>query len=148
MSRSVYKQACLLVRRYALATFRFAASTPEGRRVLGMNFGAQRRKDGRFRRCLPAALLATPALTIPGLCSAATRTRSFAVEWYEPAFYRPIADYYKGWAASGAIHELVTHVNRVGYWYALENQADYSSAGASETDAISTAYQLYLCPPS
>jgi hypothetical protein len=60
--------------------------------------------------------------------------------------YRPIADYYKGWAASGAIHELVTHVNMVGYWYALKNQADYTSAAASEPDAISTAYHLYLVP--
>jgi hypothetical protein len=61
--------------------------------------------------------------------------------------YRPIADYYKGWAASGAIHELTTHVNMVGYWYALKNNADYvEDPQSGERTAISTAYRLYLVP--
>jgi hypothetical protein len=61
--------------------------------------------------------------------------------------YRPIADYYKGWAGAGAIHELTTHVNMVGYWYALRKNADYASdPKATENDAISTAYHLTLVP--
>jgi len=61
--------------------------------------------------------------------------------------YRPIDDYYKGWAASGAIHELVTHINMVGYWYALHKLADYPrDAPQDKRTAISTAYRLYLTP--
>ena len=61
--------------------------------------------------------------------------------------YRPIDDYYKGWAASGAIHELVTHVNMVGYWYSLRRNADYpKSAPQDKRTAISTAYRLYMAP--
>jgi hypothetical protein len=61
--------------------------------------------------------------------------------------YRPIDDYYKGWAASGAIHELVTHINMVGYWYALRKNADYPrDAPQDKRTAISTAYRLYLTP--
>jgi hypothetical protein len=61
--------------------------------------------------------------------------------------YRPIDDYYKGWAASGAIHELVTHINMVGYWYALRKNADYPrEAPQDKRTAISTAYRLYLTP--
>jgi len=61
--------------------------------------------------------------------------------------YRPIADYYKGWAASGAIHELTTHVNMVGYWYALKKHADFTpDAQSGEPTAISTAYRMYLVP--
>ena len=61
--------------------------------------------------------------------------------------YRPIEDYYKGWAGAGAIHELTTHVNMVGYWYALRKNADYASdPKATNNDAISTAYRLTLVP--
>jgi hypothetical protein len=61
--------------------------------------------------------------------------------------YRPIDDYYKGWAASGAIHELVTHINMVGYWYALHKNADYPrDAPQDKRTAISTAYRMYLTP--
>jgi hypothetical protein len=61
--------------------------------------------------------------------------------------YRPIADYYKGWAGAGAIHELTTHVNMVGYWYALRNNADYAvEPKTGERTAISTAYHLALVP--
>jgi hypothetical protein len=61
--------------------------------------------------------------------------------------YRSIDDYYKGWAAAGAIHELVTHVNMVGYWYALRNNADYPrNAPQDKRTAISTAYRLYMVP--
>lgn len=61
--------------------------------------------------------------------------------------YRPIEDYYKGWAAAGAIHELTTHVNMVGYWYALRKNADYSpESKAQEQTAISTAYRMELVP--
>jgi hypothetical protein len=61
--------------------------------------------------------------------------------------YRPIDDYYKGWAASGAIHELVTHINMVGYWYSLRKNADYPREAPQEKrTAISTAYRLYLTP--
>jgi hypothetical protein len=61
--------------------------------------------------------------------------------------FRPIADYYKGWAAAGAIHELTTHVNMVGYWYALRKNADYApDPKAAEATAISTAYHLTLVP--
>jgi len=61
--------------------------------------------------------------------------------------YRPIDDYYKGWAAAGAIHELVTHVNMVGYWYALRKNADYPrSAPQDKRTAISTAYRLFMVP--
>jgi hypothetical protein len=61
--------------------------------------------------------------------------------------YRPIADYYKGWAGAGAIHELTTHVNMVGYWYALKKNADYApDAQSGEKTAISTAYRLTLVP--
>lgn len=61
--------------------------------------------------------------------------------------YRPIDDYYKGWAAAGAIHELTTHVNMVGYWYALRKNADYSpDPQAEQKTAISTAYRLSLVP--
>ena len=60
--------------------------------------------------------------------------------------YRSIADYYKGWAASGAIHELVTHVNMVGYWYALRRNADFLPDAEGQNQAISTAYRMYLVP--
>ena len=61
--------------------------------------------------------------------------------------YRSIDDYYKGWAAAGAIHELVTHVNMVGYWYALRKNADYPrNAPQDKRTAISTAYRLYMVP--
>jgi hypothetical protein len=61
--------------------------------------------------------------------------------------YRPIDDYYKGWAGAGAIHELTTHVNMVGYWYALRKSADFSpDPPAQERTAISTAYRLTLVP--
>lgn len=60
--------------------------------------------------------------------------------------YRSIDDYYRGWAASGAIHELVTHVNMVGYWYALRRHADYMPDENGQNQAISTAYRLYLTP--
>jgi hypothetical protein len=61
--------------------------------------------------------------------------------------YRPINDYYKGWAAAGAIHELTTHVNMVGYWYALRKNADHApEPKAEEPSAISTAYHLTLVP--
>jgi hypothetical protein len=60
--------------------------------------------------------------------------------------YRPIEDYYKGWAGAGAIHELTTHVNMVGYWYALKKNADYSPQPQGERTAISTAYRLTLVP--
>jgi len=38
--------------------------------------------------------------------------------------YRSIEDYYMGWAAGGAIHELTTHGNMPAYWYALRRYAD------------------------
>ncbi len=60
--------------------------------------------------------------------------------------YRPIEDYYKGWAGAGAIHELTTHVNMVGYWYALKKNADFAPEPAGEKTAISTAYRLALVP--
>lgn len=61
--------------------------------------------------------------------------------------YRPIEDYYKGWAGAGAIHELTTHVNMVGYWYALRRNADFTpDAKSPENTAISTAYRLSLVP--
>jgi hypothetical protein len=61
--------------------------------------------------------------------------------------YRPIADYYRGWAAAGAIHELTTHVNMVGYWYALKKNADFApDPETGEFTAISTAYRMYAVP--
>lgn len=61
--------------------------------------------------------------------------------------YRPIDDYYKGWAAAGAIHELTTHVNMVGYWYSLRKNADYAPETKAEANtAISTAYRMNLVP--
>lgn len=59
--------------------------------------------------------------------------------------YRPVKDYYTGWAAAGAIHEAVVHMNMVGYWYALQNNADFKTDPTLEKpDAISTAYRLFL----
>ncbi|GAB1256381.1 hypothetical protein NBRC116494_08830 [Aurantivibrio plasticivorans] len=60
--------------------------------------------------------------------------------------YRSIDDYYRGWAAAGAIHELVTHVNMVGYWYALRRNADLLPDEDGQHQAISTAYRMYLSP--
>jgi hypothetical protein len=61
--------------------------------------------------------------------------------------YRSIDAYYKGWAAAGAIHELTTHVNMVGYWYALKKNADYKAdRNAEANDSISTAYRMYMVP--
>jgi hypothetical protein len=61
--------------------------------------------------------------------------------------YRNIDDYYRGWAAAGAIHELTTHVNLPAYWYALRRNADaMPDPETKQNTAISTAYQLYLIP--
>lgn len=60
--------------------------------------------------------------------------------------YRSIDDYYKGWAASGAIHELVTHINLVGYWYSLRRNADFLPDDDGQNQAISTAYRMFLIP--
>lgn len=61
--------------------------------------------------------------------------------------YRPIDDYWSGWAGSGTIHESTTHINLPGYWYALQRNADLKAASAGNSQkAISTAYQMYLTP--
>jgi hypothetical protein len=61
--------------------------------------------------------------------------------------YRPINDYWSGWAGAGVIHESTTHINLPGYWYALHRNADYKPAGTTGANtAISTAYQMYLTP--
>jgi hypothetical protein len=61
--------------------------------------------------------------------------------------YRPIMDYYTGWAAAGAIHELTTHVNMPAYWYALRRHADaMPDPETGQNMAISTAYHFYLQP--
>jgi len=61
--------------------------------------------------------------------------------------YRPVDDYWSGWAGSGVIHESTTHINLPGYWYALQRNADLKAAAAGTSQkAISTAYQMYLTP--
>jgi hypothetical protein len=60
--------------------------------------------------------------------------------------YRPVNDYWTGWAASGTIHESTTHVNLPAYWYALQRNADLAADGAQRNNAISTAYHMYLTP--
>jgi hypothetical protein len=61
--------------------------------------------------------------------------------------YRKIDDYYTGWAAAGAIHELTTHVNLPAYWYALRRYADaLPDPETRQNTAISTAYHLYMLP--
>lgn len=60
--------------------------------------------------------------------------------------YRPVNDYWTGWAASGTIHESTTHVNLPAYWYALQRNADLAAPGAERKNAISTAYHMYLTP--
>jgi hypothetical protein len=61
--------------------------------------------------------------------------------------YRPIDDYYTGWAAAGAIHELTTHVNMPAYWYSLRRNADATpDPETGQNTEISTAYQFYLQP--
>lgn len=60
--------------------------------------------------------------------------------------YRPIEDYWKGWAGAGVIHESTTHINLPGYWYALRRNADYAPDASGQNTAISTAYRMYLTP--
>jgi hypothetical protein len=61
--------------------------------------------------------------------------------------YRSIEDYYSGWAAGGAIHELTTHINMPGYWYALRRYADAMPDPVTKQNTyISTAYHLWLVP--
>jgi len=60
--------------------------------------------------------------------------------------YRPIDDYWSGWAGSGVIHESTTHINLPGYWYALHRNADYKPDISGKNQAISTAYNMYLTP--
>lgn len=61
--------------------------------------------------------------------------------------YRSTEAYWKGWAAAGSIHEAVTHIDLVGYWYGLQRNADYKIDPESEkNDAISTAYRMFLIP--
>lgn len=60
--------------------------------------------------------------------------------------YRSIDDYYSGWTASRAIHQLVTHINLVGYWYTLRSHTDLLPDETSQNTAISTAYRMYLTP--
>ncbi|HYM34396.1 MAG TPA: hypothetical protein VET48_03315 [Steroidobacteraceae bacterium] len=61
--------------------------------------------------------------------------------------YRNIDEYYRGWAAAGAIHELTTHVNLPAYWYALRRGADaMPDPETKQNMAISTAYSFYLIP--
>ena len=60
--------------------------------------------------------------------------------------YRPIDDYWSGWAGAGVIHESTTHINLPGYWYALHRNADYGPDASGKNTAISTAYQMYLTP--
>jgi hypothetical protein len=61
--------------------------------------------------------------------------------------YRNIDDYYTGWAAGGAIHELTTHINLPGLWYALRRFADaMPDPLTKENKYISTAYHYWLTP--
>lgn len=60
--------------------------------------------------------------------------------------YRPIDDYWSGWAAAGSTHEATTHINLPGYWYGLHRYADYSPPEGPAKSAISTAYRLHLTP--
>jgi hypothetical protein len=61
--------------------------------------------------------------------------------------YRSIEDYYTGWAAGGAIHELTTHGNMPAYWYALRRYADAMPDPVTKQNTyISTAYHYWLMP--
>jgi hypothetical protein len=61
--------------------------------------------------------------------------------------YRSIEDYYTGWAAGGAIHELTTHGNMPAYWYALRRYADAMPDPVTKQNTyISTAYHYWLIP--
>ncbi|MAK60202.1 MAG: hypothetical protein CMK09_04425 [Ponticaulis sp.] len=61
--------------------------------------------------------------------------------------YRSTEAFWKGWAAAGSIHEAVTHIDLVGYWYGLQRNADYKiDPEAEKNDAISAAYRMFLIP--
>jgi hypothetical protein len=61
--------------------------------------------------------------------------------------YRSLDHYFTGWAAAGAVHESVTHIDIPAYWYGLQKYADFKSTPAAEKpDAISTAYRFFLTP--
>lgn len=61
--------------------------------------------------------------------------------------YRDWKTIYKGWAGAGVIHEMVTHVQLPGLWYALERNADYKpDPQTGKNTAISMAYFIHAVP--
>jgi hypothetical protein len=61
--------------------------------------------------------------------------------------YRSLDHYFTGWAAAGAVHESVTHIDIPAYWYGLQKYADHKLTPQSQKpDAISTAYRFFLTP--
>jgi len=61
--------------------------------------------------------------------------------------YRDWRTIYKGWAGAGVIHEMVTHIQLPGLWYALERNADYKpDPQTGKNTAISMAYFVHAVP--
>lgn len=61
--------------------------------------------------------------------------------------YRDWRTIYKGWAGAGVIHEMVTHIQLPGLWYALARNADYKPDPATgQNTAISVAYFMHAVP--
>jgi hypothetical protein len=61
--------------------------------------------------------------------------------------YRDWKTIYRGWAGAGVIHEMVTHVQLPGLWYALERNADYKpDPQTGKNTAISMAYYVHAIP--
>ena len=61
--------------------------------------------------------------------------------------YRDWRTIYKGWAGAGVIHEMVTHIQLPGLWYALERNADYKPDPVTgKNTAISVAYFMHAVP--